>query len=131
MSTHQILTENEIASVIVDSSFHIHTSLGPGLLESVYEEILYYELNRKGLFVERQKPIPVIWSGVKMDIGFRSDLIIAKKVIVEIKSVEAFAPVHPKQLLTYLKLTNLKLGLLINFNVPLIKDGIKRIVNGL
>ena len=131
MSTHQNLTENEIASVIVDSSFHIHTSLGPGLLESVYEEILYYELNKKGLFVERQKPIPVIWSGVKMDIGFRSDLVVEKKVIVEIKSVEAFAPVHPKQLLTYLKLTNLKLGLLINFNVPLIKDGIKRIVNGL
>ena len=131
MSTHQNLTENEIASVIVDSSFHIHTTLGPGLLESVYEEILYYELNKKGLFVERQKPIPVIWSGVKMDIGFRSDLVVEKKVIVEIKSVEAFAPVHPKQLLTYLKLTNLKLGLLINFNVPLIKDGIKRIVNGL
>ena len=100
-------------------------------MESVYEEILYYELNKKGLFVERQKPIPVIWSGVKMDIGFRSDLVVEKKVIVEIKSVEAFAPVHPKQLLTYLKLTNLKLGLLINFNVPLIKDGIKRIVNGL
>ncbi|MBC7390186.1 MAG: GxxExxY protein [Opitutaceae bacterium] len=131
MNYNQNLSENGIASVIVDSAFHIHTTLGPGLLESVYEEILYYELTKKGLLVERQKQIPVIWSGIRMDIGFRSDLIVENKVIIEIKSVETLAPVHPKQLLTYLKLTNLKLGLLINFNVPLIKDGIKRIVNGL
>lgn len=101
------------------------------MLESVYEEILYYELIKRGLNIERQKPIPVIWNEVKLDIGFRSDLIVEQKVIVEIKSVEKITNVHPKQLLTYLKLTNLKLGLLINFNEALIKDGIKRVVNNL
>ena len=125
------LTENEIAAIVVNICFHIHTTLGPGLLESVYEEILCFELRKSGLSVERQKTIPVVWSGIKMDLGFRSDLIIEDKVIIEIKSVETIAPVHPKQLLTYLKLTKMKLGLLINFNVPLIKNGITRIVNGL
>lgn len=104
---------------------------GLGLLESVYEEIMYYELLKAGLSVERQKGIPVFWDDLKMDLGFRADLIVENKLIIEIKSVENIAPVHPKQLLTYLKITELKLGLLINFNDKLIKDGIKRIVNNL
>ena len=125
------MTENEIASIIVDTSYHIHVKLGPGLLESVYEEILYYELEKQGLSVERQKAIPVFWKDIKMKLGFRTDLIVENKVIIELKSVEMLAPVHPKQLLTYLKLTDMKLGLLINFNEKLIKNGITRIVNNL
>ncbi len=125
------MSENEISTIIVNTAYNIHVELGPGLLESVYEEILFYELIIHGLTVERQKAIPVFWKGMKMDIGFRADLIIENKVIVEIKSVEHIAPVHPKQLLTYLKITSLKLGLLINFNEKLIKDGITRIVNNL
>jgi len=123
--------ENDLASIIVDCCYHIHVELGPGLLESVYEEILYSELTRIGLNVERQKQLPVIWKGKKLDMGFRTDLIVENKVIIEVKSVQDIHPVHPKQLLTYLKLTGLKLGLLINFNSPLIKTGITRIVNGL
>ncbi len=124
-------SENELAAIIVDCSFHIHVKLGPGLLESVYEEVLFYELTKQGLKVERQKALPVIWDELKLNLGFRTDLIVEKKVIIEIKSVEEIHPVHPKQLLTYLKLTNIKLGLLINFNSPLIKTGITRIVNNL
>ena len=125
------MTENEISKIVVDISYKIHTKLGPGLLESVYEAILYYELSKRDIKVERQKPIPVIWEEVFLDIGFRTDLIVENKVIVEIKSVEEIARVHPKQLLTYLKVTNMKLGLLINFNEALIKNGITRIVNNL
>jgi len=125
------MTENELAKMIVNTAYHIHVKLGPGLLESVYEEIMFFELCKQGLNVERQKAIPVIWDDLKMDIGFRADLIVGKRVIVELKSVEAIAPVHPKQLLTYLKITGLKLGLLINFNEKLIKHGITRIVNNL
>jgi GxxExxY protein len=125
------MTENEISKIVVDVCYKIHTKLGPGLLESVYEAILYYELTKRGLAVERQTPIPVIWDEIKLDIGFRSDLIVENKVILEIKSVEQIASVHPKQLLTYLKITGMKLGLLINFNEPLIKTGITRIVNNL
>jgi GxxExxY protein len=125
------MTENEVAKIIVNTAYDIHVKLGPGLLESVYEEIMYYELVKQGLNVERQKAIPVIWDELKMEIGFRADLIVENKVIVELKSVETIAPVHPKQLLTYLKITELKLGLLINFNEKLIKDGITRIVNNL
>jgi GxxExxY protein len=105
--------------------------LGPGLLESVYEEILFFELSNIGLKVERQKSLPVVWKNLKMNLGFRTDLIVEEIVIVEIKSVEQIHPVHPKQLLTYLKLADLKLGLLVNFNSPLIKTGITRIVNNL
>ena len=123
--------ENDLASIIVDCCYHIHVNLGPGLLESVYEEILYSELTEIGLKVERQKALPVIWKDKKLDLGFRTDLIVENKVIIEIKSVIEIHPVHPKQLLTYLKLTGLKLGLLINFNSPLIKTGITRIVNSL
>ncbi len=125
------MTENELSKIIVNTAYQIHQKLGPGLLESVYEEIMYYELSKQGLNVERQKGIPVIWDELRMEIGFRADLIVERKVIIELKSVEAIAPVHPKQLLTYLKLTGLKLGLLINFNEPLIKNGITRIVNNL
>lgn len=125
------MTENELSKIIVDVSYKIHTRLGPGLLESVYEAILYHELTKKGLDVERQKPIPVIWDGIHLDIGFRSDLIVDQKVIIEIKSVETISNVHLKQLLTYIRVTDLKLGLLINFNEALIKNGIKRVVNGL
>ena len=125
------MTENEIAKIIVNTCYDIHVALGPGLLESVYEEILYYELTLKGLNAERQKAIPLTWRDKKMEIGFRADLIVEEKVIIELKSVEALAPVHPKQLLTYLRITGLKLGLLINFNEKLIKDGITRIVNNL
>jgi len=125
------MTENEIATIIVNKAFQIHFELGPGLLESVYEEILNYELTQDGYFVKRQKPIPVIWKEVKMDVGFRADLIVERKVLVELKSVEAITPLFPKITLNHLKLTKIKLGLLINFNVPLIKDGIQRIVNNL
>lgn len=125
------MTENELSKIIVNTCYEMHVELGPGLLESVYEEILYAELVEQGLKVERQKAIPVVWKDIEMAIGFRADLIVENKVIVELKSVETIAPVHPKQLLTYLKLTDLKLGLLINFNEKLIKDGITRIVNNL
>ena len=125
------MTENEISKIIVDVSYKIHTKLGPGLLESVYEAILFHELVKRGLSVERQKPIPVVWENVFLDIGFRTDLIVENKVIIEIKSVEQVSRVHPKQLLTYLRITKLKLGLLINFNEALIKNGITRIVNNL
>lgn len=125
------MNENEISKIIVDIAYKIHTSLGPGLLESVYEEIMHYELLKSEFQVERQKGIPVIWKENKMELGFRADLIVENKVIIELKSVEVIAPIHPKQLLTYLKLTGLKLGLLINFNDVLIKSGITRIVNNL
>ena len=126
-----ILNENELSKIIVNNCFEIHVNLGPGLFESVYEEILYRELLAEGLKVERQKEIPVIWKGNNMGIGFKADLVVENKVIIELKSVQDINPVHYKQVQTYLKLTNIKLGLLINFNEPLIKDGIKRIVNNL
>ena len=125
------MTENEISKIVVDIAYKVHTKIGPGLLESVYEEIMFCEIKNYGLTVERQKAIPVIWKEKQLEIGFRADLIVENKVIIELKSVEEIAPVHYKQLLTYLKLTDLKLGLLINFNEYLIKDGIKRIVNNL
>lgn len=125
------MTENEVATQIVDVAFKIHTAYGPGLLESVYETIMAYELGKRGLRVQRQQPIPVIHETVRMEIGFRADLIVESKVVVEIKSIETIAPVHKKQLLTYLRLTDKRLGLLINFNVDLIKNGIARVVNRL
>ncbi|QSJ15800.1 GxxExxY protein [Nostoc sp. UHCC 0702] len=125
------MNENEVAKQIVDAAYKVHTKLGPGLLESVYEAVLAYELQRRGLRVVRQQPIAVVYEDVRLEEGFRADLIIENKVIVELKSVEAIHPVHKKQLLTYLRLTNKHLGLLINFGVLLIKDGISRVVNGL
>ena len=125
------MTENEIAKVVVDLCVKIHKILGPGLLESVYEAALVHELKKLGMPVEQQIGIPVEYDHIRLDIGFRADLIIENKVIVELKSVETIMPVHKKQLLTYLKLTKLKLGILANFNVDLMKDGITRIANGL
>jgi GxxExxY protein len=125
------VTENEVAREAVDAAFQIHTRLGPGLLESVYETVLAYELTRRGLGTARQVSIPIRYGDVRLPSAFRADLIVEDKVIVEIKSVEALAAVHKKQLLTYLKLANKRLGLLINFNECLIKDGIVRVVNGL
>jgi GxxExxY protein len=125
------MIENEISGIIVDCCYKVHSTLGPGLLESVYEEALAHELMKQRLPVKRQEGIAVVYDGLKMEMGFRADLIVDNKVIVEIKSVESLAKVHYKQLLTYLRLANLQLGLLINFNEALIKDGIKRMVNNL
>jgi len=123
------MTENEIAKIIVDAAYTVHTRLGPGLLESVYEAIMGYELRKRGLHVIYQQPLPVIWEEVRMNVGFRPDLIVEGKVIVEIKSLEIIAPVHKKQLLTYLRVADKRLGLLVNFGGALIKDGIRRVVN--
>ena len=125
------MTENEIAKAVVNSAFKVHTLLGPGLLESVYETVLAYELQKRGLRVARQQPIPVVYEEVHMDDGFRADLIVEGRLIVELKSVEVVAPVHKKQLLTYLRLSDRRLGLLINFGSEFIKDGITRVVHGL
>ncbi len=125
------MTENEISKIILDCCFKIHRELGPGLLESVYEEVLSHELTKQGLRCVRQVPIPVVYETVKMEIGFRADIIVERKVIIELKSIEAVLPVHKKQLLTYLRVSGLKLGLLINFNEELLKDGLTRIVNNL
>jgi len=123
--------ENEITGIIVDASYKIHTTLGPGLLESVYEKVLTYELANRGLHVVTQQPIPVVYDSVRLELGFRADMVVADKVVIEVKSVDAVAPVFAKQLRTYLKLMDLKVGLLINFNVNLIKEGITRVVNNL
>ncbi len=125
------MTENELSRIIVDSAFKIHTTFGPGLFESVYEATMAHELQRYGCTIVRQRGIPVVYEDVKLDLGFRADIIVNRKVIIEVKSIEAIGPVHAKQLRTYLRLTDLKLGLLINFNVNLIKDGIRRVVNNL
>jgi len=125
------MNENELAKIIVDAAFQIHTETGPGLLESVYELILTDELERRGLDVKRQVPIPIVFKGRTLDEGFRADLVVNGKVIIELKSVEKVKDVHKKQLLTYLKLSGMKLGLLINFGEALIKNGITRVVNGL
>jgi GxxExxY protein len=125
------MSENAVAQQIVDAAYRVHTTLGPGLLESVYEAALAYELEKRGLHLTRQQAVPVIYEAVHIHTGFHADLVVENQVIVEIKALEAVAPVHKKQLLTYLKLADKRLGLLINFNVALIKDGITRIVNGL
>jgi GxxExxY protein len=125
------MTENEIARQIVDAAFKIHTKFGPGLLESAYEAILAYELKKRGLRVKLQQPIPIWYEEIKLEVGYRADLIVEDKVIIELKSVERIAPVHQKQLLTYLKLADKRLGLLINFGEALIKNGVRRVVNDL
>jgi GxxExxY protein len=123
--------ENVLAKIIIDICYEIHSTLGPGLLESVYEEIFCFELNARGIPFERQKGIAVLWKEIKMDVGFRADVIVDKCVMVEFKSIEAISRAHPKIVLTYIVLTQLKLGLLINFGVPLLKEGITRLVNKL
>ncbi|MES2309996.1 MAG: GxxExxY protein [Verrucomicrobiota bacterium] len=121
---------NAISGQIVDASFYIHQKLGPGLLESVYELILLKELERRGLKCLRQSPVSIVFDGIQIQEGFKADLIVEDLVVIELKALEAIAPVHLRQLLTYLKLLNLRVGLLINFGAPLIKNGIKRVMNG-
>lgn len=125
------MTENELSKIAVDCMFKVHKILGPGLLESAYEECLYYELLKTSLLIERQKPLPLIYETIKMEIGYRLDFMIENKLVIEVKAVEAINDVHKAQVITYLKLSGCTLGLLVNFNVVLIKDGIKRIVNNL
>ncbi len=125
------IVENEISQLIIGCAIKVHTALGPGLLESAYEECLYYELVKEGLKVEKQKALPLIYEEIKLEVGYRLDLIVEDKVIVEIKACEGLTDVHLAQVLTYLKLSDVKLGLLINFNVTRVKDGIKRVVNNL
>lgn len=121
---------NQITSLIIESAIHVHRSLGPGLLESVYKSCLYDQLISSNLAVEKEIPIPVVYEGRKLECGFRADLIVNKTIVVEVKAIELIHDVHKAQLLTYLRLTNLRFGLIINFNVVLLKHGIKRIVNG-
>ena len=125
------MTENEIAKQIVDAAFRVHSTLGPGLLESVYETVMAKELEKRGLSVVCQLPVALIYDGIELGLAFKADLVVEDKVIVEVKSVSELHPVHKKQLATYLRLADKRLGLLINFNVALIKDGITRVVNGL
>lgn len=122
------MTNEEVFKKILDCSYRVHTALGPGLLESSYEECLFYELRQEGLLAEKQKPLPLVYHEVKLDIGYRLDIIVENQVIIEIKSVDAFNEVHYAQILTYLKLSGCKLGLLVNFNVRHLKDGIKRMI---
>jgi GxxExxY protein len=128
---YTIMTENDISYIIRGAIFKVYNELGPGLLESVYEEILAYELSKQGLDVMRQTPIPVYYDNIKMDIGFRSDILVNNKVIIELKSTESISEVHHKQIITYLKLSKLKLGILVNFNTNNIADSIYRKVNNL
>ena len=125
-----MVTEEEISRIVFEAALKVHKILGPGLLESAYEECLYYELKKTNLKVEKQKALPLVYEEVNLEIGYRIDIIIENKFIVEIKSVEELNDVHLAQLLTYLRLTNCKLGLLINFNVKLLKNGVRRIING-
>jgi len=125
------MNENDIAKVIVDKAIKVHKNLGPGLFESVYQGALAYELQKSGLTIEREKDIPVLYDDIIFDKGFRADIVVNEKVIIELKSIKKLEDVHFKQLLTYLKLSNLKLGILINFNEVLLKNGIKRIINGI
>ena len=125
------MSENDVAKIVVDCAYKVHTTLGPGLLESVYLIALQHEIRKRGLRAERQVPLPVVYDDITFDEGFRMDLIVEELVVVELKSVEDVHPVHKKQLLTYLRLSGKKLGLLINFGDVLIKDGISRVVNGL
>ena len=124
------MTENEIAKIVFESALKVHQSLGPGLLESAYCECLCYEIYKRGLFIEKEKAMPLYYDEVKLDLGYRIDIMVEHKFIIEIKTVEELTDMHLAQLLTYLKLSNCKLGFLINFNVHLIKDGIKRVING-
>ena len=124
------MTENTIAMLVYECGLKVHRTLGPGLLESAYEECLYYELKKRDIFVEKQKPLPLVYEDVKMEVGYRVDLMVDHKFIVEIKSVEAINDLHLAQILTYLRLSGCKLGLLINFNAVLFKEGVKRVICG-
>ncbi len=123
------MTENELSNIVIGKAIEVHKALGPGLLESAYRECLYFDLVQSGLYVEKEKPMPIVYKDVKLDHGYRMDLLVENKLVVEIKTVEFFTDVHTAQVLTYLRLGNYNLGLLINFHVALLKDGIKRIIN--
>lgn len=125
------MTENDLSQIIIGCAIKVHTALGPGLLESAYEECLYYELVKEGLKVEKQKPLPLVYEEIRLEVGYRLDLIVDNKVIIEVKACEALNNIHMAQVLTYLKLSHVKLGLLINFNVTRVKEGIRRVVNNL
>ena len=125
-----MLTENEIANKVIGLAIRVHSVLGPGLLESAYQECLFYEIQKGGLNAIKQKAMPLVYEEVKLDCGYRIDLLVDNKLVIEVKSVDALNDVHLAQTLTYMKLGNFKLGLLINFNVTLLKNGIKRIING-
>ncbi len=125
------MTENELSNKIIGLAIEVHTALGPGLLESAYKESLYYKIGKAGFFCEKEKPMPLVFEEVKLDIGYRIDLLVENKLVIELKSVEALNDVNLAQILTYMKLGNYKLGLLINFNVARLKDGLRRVVNGL
>lgn len=125
------MNENELSNIIIGAALEVHKALGPGLLESAYKECLYYKLTQMNLFVQKEKPMPLIFEEVKLECGYRIDLLVENKVVIEVKSVDLLNDIHLAQTLTYLKLGNYKLGLLINFNVVLLKDGIKRVVNNL
>ena len=125
------MTENEISKIVIGLAIGVHKSLGPGLLENAYKECLFYKINLSGLFVEQEKVLPLIFEEVKLDCGYRVDLLVERKLIIELKSVESLNEIHLAQTLTYLKLGNYKLGLLINFNEVLLKNGIRRVVNNL
>ena len=125
------MTENELSHKAIGIAMDVHSALGPGLLESAYKECLFYKLTMNGLYVEKEKPMPLVFENVKLEVGYRIDLLVEKKLVMEIKSVDALNDVHLAQTLTYMKLGNYKLGLLMNFNVVLLKNGIKRVVNGL
>jgi GxxExxY protein len=124
------MTYNELSGMIIEAAIDIHRRLGPGLLESVYQTILAHELRKRGLDVRKEEPIPLVWDNIRFDMGFRADLIVNELILIELKSIEHIASVHKKQVLTYLKITGKKLGLLINFGDETLKDGISRIVNG-
>ncbi|OOQ58624.1 GxxExxY protein [Mucilaginibacter pedocola] len=125
------MTENELSNKVIGLAIEVHNALGPGLLESAYKECLFYKLAKSGLFVEKEKPLPIIFEEVRLDVGYRLDLLIENKLVIELKSVEALNDVHTAQTLTYLKLGDYKLGILMNFNVVKLKDGIKRVANGI
>jgi GxxExxY protein len=123
------MTENELSNIIIGCAIEVHKMLGPGLLESAYQECLMYELKSKGLEVVKEKPMPIVYKEINLDHGYRLDILVESKVVIEIKAVECLTDVHKAQLLTYLKLGNYRLGLLINFHVSILKQGLKRIIN--
>lgn len=124
------ISENEISRLVYEAGYEVHKALGPGLLESAYEECLFYELNKHDIFVERQKSMPLMYEEVKLDVGYRLDFLIENKFVLEIKSIESLNDIHLAQILTYLRLSNCKLGMLINFNTLQFKNGVKRVING-
>jgi GxxExxY protein len=124
------MTENELSNKLIGLSIETHNALGPGLLESAYKEVLFYKIIQAGLYAEKEKPMPLVFENVKLDCGYRLDILVENKVVIELKSVEALNDVHLAQTLTYLKLGNYKLGLLMNFNVSQLRNGIKRVING-